>query len=221
MTDEFLCPECGGVIGATEATAAGKPCTCVTQSPSNADTAVLTAQSTTPKKVCCQCGVDVTGKKRLKDSRGYWCYDCHKKDLEKQGQTRVQITCPDCGESFDEQKMIQHGGSLLCKECYRHRLRHEDDESDLRVRQHVDKRPKKRELVRYNAYDDTVMKRIKIGLMVCFVLGLISAYRWGWLGGTADESQTELQQLMSNVKFMGVFVLLCIVGFIWWLKRQL
>src|SRR5580700_9897227 len=94
MSTELICPDCGGVIGA-DGSEAGRACTCFASSSNssrststeiqpgeeNSDTVV--DQVETPKaKVCCQCGKDLTGHRRLRDSRGYWCYACHKLDKE-------------------------------------------------------------------------------------------------------------------------------------------
>src|SRR5436309_2393163 len=71
MAGELLCPDCGGVVGATETTEAGPPCTCFTSSSS--DTAVDMPSPAGEKqeaKICVLCGKDVTGHRRLKDSRG-------------------------------------------------------------------------------------------------------------------------------------------------------
>src|ERR1700722_18346956 len=70
MANEMICPDCGGVVGASETTAAGPPCTCFTN-PAATETAV---DVPSPKeKICALCGKDVSGHRRVKDSRGYIC----------------------------------------------------------------------------------------------------------------------------------------------------
>jgi len=91
--DLLLCPDCGGIIGATQTTDAGRHCSCFpdvtpAQAPDLADpfasedpndTAVMPVPEET-RKLCCVCKKDLSRSKRMRDERGYWCYDCHKID---------------------------------------------------------------------------------------------------------------------------------------------
>src|SRR4051794_15533683 len=89
MPEIVRCPDCGGIVGATEATDEGRPCTCFTQPDHRTDddshgTDVMPSQgAASPQKFCRVCGKDLTGKKRLKDSLGYWCPECAKEDALK------------------------------------------------------------------------------------------------------------------------------------------
>src|SRR4051812_10898161 len=104
MAVDLICPDCGGIIGATDTDAEGRgPCTCLrdngrvngssndlssdtvsipvppaAQTPANplisSDSATATSESAA--KFCIKCGKDVTGHRRVKDSRGYMCYAC-------------------------------------------------------------------------------------------------------------------------------------------------
>ncbi|MGA3066555.1 MAG: hypothetical protein ABSF29_06880 [Tepidisphaeraceae bacterium] len=125
-SDLLICPDCGGLIGATETTDQGKPCVCFKQgsykkaAAANAeegaggDTSVM-GQVVARGKVCCQCGVDLTGKKRLRDSLGYWCVDCHRKDQAANAPKGVR--CADCARVVPEAALTEYDGIRLCPKC--------------------------------------------------------------------------------------------------------
>ncbi len=123
-TDVLICPDCGGVIGATRATEHGKPCTCFSRSNSTADTVDepelqvdygAGSERGGPEKRCCQCGKDVRGHTRFKDSLGYWCKDCHKAD--KKRSTATETRCPDCGRMKPIDKMQLVKDQYVCQTC--------------------------------------------------------------------------------------------------------
>ncbi len=64
-------------------------------------------------KTCCHCGRDVSGHTRFKDSRGYWCKDCHKADKEALGEAK----CRSCGRTFPKEKLIDIDGKKYCATC--------------------------------------------------------------------------------------------------------
>jgi ribosomal protein S27AE len=66
-------------------------------------------------KVCCQCGKDLNGKKRLRDSRGYWCADCHKAD--KIATAPKGEKCADCGRIVPPAALSDHEGRQICGVC--------------------------------------------------------------------------------------------------------
>jgi hypothetical protein len=66
-------------------------------------------------KVCCQCGVDLTGKERLRDSRGYWCMDCHRSD--KKASEPKGIRCPDCGRVVSPGAIVDWDNRKICESC--------------------------------------------------------------------------------------------------------
>ncbi|MGD1278417.1 MAG: hypothetical protein ABR964_14485 [Tepidisphaeraceae bacterium] len=121
-TEVLICPECGGIIGATEATDHGKPCTCFKdgefKSSTEEDTSVF-GQVVPVAKVCCQCGKDVAGKKRYRDSRGYWCAACHKAD--KAANNPIGVRCPDCGRIVSEGAIVEYNGEHICGRCRKDR----------------------------------------------------------------------------------------------------
>lgn len=118
MAGEMLCPDCGGVVGATETTSAGTPCSCFAGASSKEDTAIdLPGISAPPQpKICALCGKDVSGHRRVKDSRGYVCYDCAKAEQLKERGGRVR--CRSCGRLAKQETMVKtESGSKICSRC--------------------------------------------------------------------------------------------------------
>jgi DNA-directed RNA polymerase subunit RPC12/RpoP len=68
-------------------------------------------------KVCCKCGKDVTGRKRLRDSLGYWCYECHKADQDAKRPEGVK--CPECGRRVASSALMDYDGVFICSRCYK------------------------------------------------------------------------------------------------------
>jgi len=67
-------------------------------------------------KTCCQCGKDLRGHRRFKDSIGYWCKDCHR--VDKARHTVAEARCPDCGRMRPLDKLYQtENGTQVCKQC--------------------------------------------------------------------------------------------------------
>jgi len=120
MSTELMCPDCGGVVGATEATEAGPPCTCFT-SVSKSDTAVDLPSPAEPAKpkICVLCGKDVAGHRRVKDSRGYLCYECAKAEQKKENGGRVR--CRVCGRMVKEENLGEYDGTKMCDRCQHER----------------------------------------------------------------------------------------------------
>jgi DNA-directed RNA polymerase subunit RPC12/RpoP len=110
-TDVIICPDCGGIVGATKVTDQGKPCICF-----NDKTGGLMPHDVPEvKKVCCHCGKDLAGLKRLKDSMGYWCYDCHKADEKNKHPGGVR--CAECGRKVPDAALIEYSGVRICRKC--------------------------------------------------------------------------------------------------------
>jgi len=121
MSTELTCPECGGIIGASDPNSS-RACRCWMNNassggnanePSSGDTVVEPAAPAA--KVCCQCGKDLSGKKRLRDSRGYWCVDCHKAD--KIANAPKGEKCEDCGRIVAPTALSDFGGRRICGIC--------------------------------------------------------------------------------------------------------
>lgn len=146
MESELTCPDCGGIVGATQVTDQGKPCTCFSgQSParkssssemsgssgsslssdpiiSSGDASNDTSVINRPAKICCNCGADLAGRKRYRDSRGYWCSDCQKADDRKNQPQGVK--CPGCDRIVPEAALADYEGIPICARC-----RHERSEA--------------------------------------------------------------------------------------------
>jgi|GEM_PF-937776 len=131
MATEIICPDCGGTINA-EPNDPRRKCECESelgmddtevelQPPS--DAAETKPAPTAPaaggaKKVCCVCGKDVTNAKRAKDSRGYWCYDCHRSDLRKERfGDQPRLRCPECGRMVPAETITTVHGHAMCAKC--------------------------------------------------------------------------------------------------------
>jgi hypothetical protein len=123
MAGELMCPECGGVVGATETTEAGQPCSCFTNSSDTAVDMPSPAGVSAPSKpkICVVCGKDVAGHRRLKDSRGYVCYSCAKEEQRQERGGRVR--CRSCGRLVKEETLNDYEGTRMCNRCYSERIK--------------------------------------------------------------------------------------------------
>jgi hypothetical protein len=117
-----ICPDCGGIIGG-ERTGAERPCRCPITPPSAVSASTDTVDeredetSRKKRKVCCQCGKSLEGHRRFKDSVGYWCKDCHRKD--KAEHTAAETRCPDCGRMRPIESMVMYQGRSICPTCHK------------------------------------------------------------------------------------------------------
>lgn len=174
MSTVIHCPDCGGVVGATRHSEHGYPCTCFIKPPPPDDpddpsgTAMIDAP-VEPQKICCMCGCDLKGKKRYRDSLGYWCKDCHKSDKDK-GKP-VGAPCKACGRIVRPETLTALDGDKICSRCLKERR-------DLR----------KAGAKRYKKIDDTHFekhekRRLLIIAGILVVLGaIIVLNRMGFLG---------------------------------------
>ena len=114
METTVFCPDCGGVIAGDRK--GRKLCTCA-----------LTPEGPRPgmpdpvvhAKVCCKCGKDVDGKKRFKDSLGYWCEACH--FSEKREEQAKHVPCDACGRFVEPDKLEDYDGVHICSRCVKER----------------------------------------------------------------------------------------------------
>ncbi len=131
MAVEVLCPDCGGVIGATDVDANGRgPCTCAKFEPAappirsdSSDTVSIPSapqESAEPAaaavKLCIACGKNLSGHRRVKDSRGYMCYECAKSEIKTERDGLVQ--CAECGKRLKEAGLVDYEGIRICKKCF-------------------------------------------------------------------------------------------------------
>ncbi len=90
--------------------------------PAKPSTSIDSSES---RKLCCNCGKDITGRKRLKDTEGrYWCPDCGKKDEKKKRVARkreddVKSTCGMCGTAVAVQNLLSYDNRFVCQKCYK------------------------------------------------------------------------------------------------------
>src|SRR5580704_6267025 len=113
MANEMICPDCGGVVGASETTDAGPPCTCFTNPAAKETTIDFPSPQ---EKICALCGKDVTGHRRVKDSRGYICYECAKDEQRRERGDRVP--CPVCGRPVKESALMEYDTIKMCPQCH-------------------------------------------------------------------------------------------------------
>lgn len=158
MSNGAICPDCGGVIGG-DPKGARPACQC-SMSLTMDDTAVeaqpappaaeasvggaSTAVKAVPPpgaKICCICGKDVTNAKRAKDARGYWCYECHRKDKDRERAAKPRARCPQCGRLVPAESITTYHGITLCAKC---RLEEEElpNHMKLKYKAKLDKDPK-------------------------------------------------------------------------------
>ena len=77
----------------------------------------MSAPVTTMKKICFKCGVEVTGKPRIKDEEGrYYCVPCGQAEEMQRMHVKAGI-CEGCGESFSKSQLMLIGGKQLCTRC--------------------------------------------------------------------------------------------------------
>jgi hypothetical protein len=125
MVGELLCPDCGGVVGATETTEAGPPCKCFVADPADKDRHETISDAAPPvepavTKICRLCGADVAGKKRVRDHLGYYCYECAKAQEEKDRGGRVP--CRVCGKLTKKEALTDYEGTMMCPRCHQERI---------------------------------------------------------------------------------------------------
>ena len=85
----------------------------------------MPSTTTAGAKICCKCGIDVAGKKRVKDRQGnYWCADCSRADEKRKRLVEGGI-CAGCGEHFFGPGLTLIGDATYCKKCLRTRAKEE------------------------------------------------------------------------------------------------
>ena len=178
------CPDCGGIVGARETTDAGYPCTCVHVAPDlnfvpapvsnahmgdpyeeNSGTQMLDSPVQGPPKVCWKCGKDLRGHRRLKDSHGYWCINCHREDQEKEKLKGVE--CPICHRTVRPETLTMVDGVKRCSRC---------------TKEHREIRKagaKKFRAISSKAFEREDKKRIMV-LVLIFIAIALFVYFSGW-----------------------------------------
>lgn len=109
-----VCPQCGGETGLPSSPDT-KLCVCTSPASSSAD-----SSSVAGTKTCCSCGINVAGKKRMRDSKGqYWCFECGQADLQKKN---AATPCHACGKPYPTTALTRVGSDLVCPICHTQRL---------------------------------------------------------------------------------------------------
>jgi DNA-directed RNA polymerase subunit RPC12/RpoP len=109
-------------------------------------------------KVCCRCGTDLTGKKRLRDSLGYWCVECHRADQAANAPKGVR--CADCGRIVPETALTDYDGIRICGKC-------------LGDRKEIGRRERKFGKVDDRVYKEADRKRVIMFAVIFAILLLI------------------------------------------------
>lgn len=184
--DELICPECGGRLPGVGTTAAGvRPCTCFqsasaprrTPLPDEPDPIDLKPLAPRPgpagqagatpsdgKKICRVCGKDLTGRSRLKDSKGYICKKCSDAEFAAEDERdRDAIECPECHRRLKPVAFTEYRGTLICRRCHADHVAHDK----LKVAQLG-------ELTAHVEQDKQGILRLVIVAAVVLVLGLAS-----------------------------------------------
>jgi predicted RNA-binding Zn-ribbon protein involved in translation (DUF1610 family) len=156
VATKLTCPDCGGVLGPAEP--GESSCTCFqSQSFSQPTTGEESLSDTQPvetlTKVCCKCGTDVAGKKRYKDSRGYICADCNRKEIEEE-KAGTEL-CPNCGRRVKEAALTEFRGMRICKLCI----------AELKASD-----SKKIKVISGKQFDANDRRTLKILVIICVVL---------------------------------------------------
>ncbi|HEX8325157.1 MAG TPA: hypothetical protein VF595_14740 [Tepidisphaeraceae bacterium] len=125
MSEEIICPDCGGVIGG-EPGSGRAVCRCfeprrTVVAPPAPPSDPVTDHTELNQKLCRICSRDLRGHRRLKDSRGYICLDC---DAAERGvppagveQDLSLIPCPECGRKLKPEGITTLNGAVMCKRC--------------------------------------------------------------------------------------------------------
>jgi hypothetical protein len=166
MSVDLVCPECGGIIGASGAD--GKqPCICFRNGTSKSDTVAIESpvrDLNSSQKICISCGRDVTGHRRVKDSRGYMCYNCAKaeQEMDKVGT----LPCAECGRRVRPDALLAYGNIKICKRCFN---------------DHKEKKKKSVKKIATRHYElhekrTLIWLSVAFGILLCLVI--YSFYRW-------------------------------------------
>jgi DNA-directed RNA polymerase subunit RPC12/RpoP len=176
VSKHVICPDCGGIIGATKVTDEGHPCTCFASDsvlePSgfslDDEGASPATAGTGAEKVCITCGKDVRGHRRVKDSRGYQCYACAK--AERAQELGDTVRCPACNRRVRETALLDYEGLRICSRCVQERR---DVARQTRKRGVVDQRV-------YQRQEKSQVVWLLIVLLVLLGLGTLGALGLGW-----------------------------------------
>ncbi|MBC7783093.1 MAG: hypothetical protein H7144_04570 [Burkholderiales bacterium] len=120
MAEAIICPDCGGVVGGDRASGV-QVCQCFASRgdyEAREQPAVEAARIAAEKvdKRCRVCGKNLSGHRRVKDSRGYMCLPCMK--AEEEAAVEGLIACAECGRHLKPDGLIDYHGVRICKKCF-------------------------------------------------------------------------------------------------------
>lgn len=118
MALSVTCTNCRAVTAVPD-DAAGTNVRCAT---CGAALAVRAAAAAPPRKVCCVCGTDVSGRKRTKDARGrYFCEACWAEQVRAGRAAPVEpldTVCTVCGVLAGPREYVTVDNRDVCKSCH-------------------------------------------------------------------------------------------------------
>src|SRR5436305_1177879 len=62
------------------------------------------------EKLCVNCGKNVSGHRRVKDSRGYLCYACAK--AERAAEREGKVRCMECRKMIRPEGLVAYNGKM-------------------------------------------------------------------------------------------------------------
>jgi hypothetical protein len=123
-----------------------------------------TASSTS--KVCVQCGRDVTGAQRMRDSQGkYWCIACGEADQRKRKGSEG-VVCAGCSKTFPPAAMTAVNLLPYCTKCVKKRKKASHSGESI--------------FSRLSASSDQVDKK-RLVMMLAFMAVLAAIACWVWV----------------------------------------
>jgi predicted RNA-binding Zn-ribbon protein involved in translation (DUF1610 family) len=118
----------------------------------------MASTATSTSKVCVQCGRDVTGAQRMRDSQGkYWCIACGEADQRKKKHSEGAV-CAGCSKTFAPSEMTAINLLPYCAKCAKRRKKATRSSESL--------------LSRLTASSDQIDKR-RLAMMLAF-MGLLA-----------------------------------------------
>ena len=177
--------------------------------PGDTDMMNSPAVATAPEKRCCACGKDVSSQRRFKDSKGYWCEPCNREDARKQGKV-LKVKCPECHKCVAENLIVDWHGRHICSGC-KFELSTNEEKTSARLIIAGKQRTERNKI------------KMQVAIAASILLGLFLMYQFGLFGGgeapAEDENQTRT--LIEGARAAGIVFLVMLVGFIYWIKRQI
>ncbi len=114
------------------------------------------------EKICCVCGANVAGKKRMKDADGtYWCYECGMADTVRKHPDQG-VECIECHQKFPPSQIVEFLDKKVCQPC-EGKLRQAKKREDARIAAAAEEA--RREAAR--------KKQILIGVAVVAVIAIL------------------------------------------------